>query len=302
MLLLGCGRMSVPKGSALIFVLWIMAILSLLASEMAFNARVNAQLYHDEALKIKAFPAMLSCLQTGIAIATLEAAAEGKPLSGNTFTFALKEANYQCEISFFDEAGKYNLNQVNEKQLLAIVESLGITGEQRDIIVDSILDWRDTDNLHRLNGAENDYYESLDPPYKCKNGPFSSVAELALVKGISPEIYEKLAPLFTIYGNTTKINLNSAPLEVLKSLGFSEETANLIIEERKKEPFVDIDDLSSRLPEVDISLLEGKVTFKDSSIYKVEVKVGQGSNTVQENFIIKLDKQGFEVLDLPLYD
>jgi general secretion pathway protein K len=237
--------MITQKGSALIFVLWIIAILAILGSEVAFNARVNSHLYQAATEKIKTYPAILSCLQTGIAIAESEASSENKTLNGSTFTFSLKEANYQCEITFHDEAGKYNLNQVTEKQLLEIVESLGITGEQRDTIVDSILDWRDPDDLHRLNGAENDYYESLDPPYKCKNGPFSSVTELALVKGISPEIYEKLAPLFTVYTNTTQININSAPLEVLKSLGLSEEAAKLIIQERQKQPFSDMADLAA---------------------------------------------------------
>jgi len=290
--------MSTRTGSALIFVLWIVAILSLLASEMAFNARVNTQLYHDEAQKIKSYPAILSCLRTGISIAKSEAESEDKTLNGSTFTFSLKEANYQCEITFYDEAGKYNLNQVTEDQLLSIIESLGISGEQRDIIVDSILDWRDPDNLHRLNGAEDDYYESLDPPYKCKNGSFSSVSELALVRGISLEIYEKLAPLFTVYTHSTQININSAPLAVLQSLGFSEETAKLIIQEREKQPFLDMADLTARIPGIDPSSLRNKITFKDSNIYKVKVKVGQGSNISQENFIIRMNNQSFEILDL----
>ena len=41
--------------------------------------------------------------------------------------------------------------------------------QDRDIIVDSILDWRDADDLYRLNGAENEYYESLTYPYGTKN-------------------------------------------------------------------------------------------------------------------------------------
>jgi len=193
--------MDLEKGSALIFVLWIIAILSIIASEIAFNSRINSELTYNFSEKIKNYPSILSCLYNGIGIAQSELLSNGTILTGKTYSITLKDINYQCNISFEDEGGKYNLNKVTEKQLINILDSLNITGQKKDIIVDSILDWRDKDDFHRLNGAENDYYESLDPPYKCKNGDFSSISELMLVRGIDHEIYEKLSSIFNIYGN-----------------------------------------------------------------------------------------------------
>ena len=57
-----------------------------------------------------------------------------------------------------------------------------------DIIVDSILDWKDADDLHRLNGAESDYYLSLPNPYRAKDANFDTLEELLLVRGVTPEI------------------------------------------------------------------------------------------------------------------
>ncbi len=76
-------------------------------------------------------------------------------------------------------------------------------------IINSIKDWldsKDDDAVTELSGAESDYYMGLDPPYKCKNGPFSHVGEVALVKGIPPELFNGMGELLglsnylTVYG------------------------------------------------------------------------------------------------------
>jgi general secretion pathway protein K len=47
------------------------------------------------------------------------------------------------------EAGKVNINLVSESLLRKIIGNLGLEGEQRDIVVDSIMDWRDPDDSTR---------------------------------------------------------------------------------------------------------------------------------------------------------
>ncbi|HVA47155.1 MAG TPA: hypothetical protein VNH11_12375 [Pirellulales bacterium] len=53
-------------------------------------------------------------------------------------------------------------------------------------IADAILDWLDPDDVPRTYGAERDYYSSYN--YAPKNGPFESVEELLLVKGVTPQL------------------------------------------------------------------------------------------------------------------
>jgi general secretion pathway protein K len=78
-----------------------------------------------------------------------------------------------------------------------------------DAIINSIKDWldsKDDDAVTGLSGAESDYYMGLEPPYKCKNGPFSHLGEVALVKGIPPELFNGskellgLSSYLTVYG------------------------------------------------------------------------------------------------------
>jgi hypothetical protein len=91
-----------------------------------------------------------------------------------------------------DESGKINLNallqldssgQVAHDMLMKLAPNT-LTED----IINSILDWIDPDDNPRSNGAENDYYSGLSPPYRCKNGPLDSLEELLLVKGMTPQL------------------------------------------------------------------------------------------------------------------
>jgi general secretion pathway protein K len=161
------------------------------------------------------------------------------------------EGEYEVEIQ--DESGKVNLNMAIEEHLHSLMDALGIGRPDSDIIVDSILDWKDVDNLHRANGAEDDYYQTLNPPFKAKNGKFDTVEELLLVRGVTREYFygrvEKapdgsfvrragLSSCFTVYSNINRVNVNFAPLEVLMSIpGMPPQAAQAIYERRKTKPF-----------------------------------------------------------------
>ena len=53
---------------------------------------------------------------------------------------------------------------------------------------DAIMDWIDEDDDTREYGAEYDYYQGLSSPYAPTNGPFNTVEELLLVRGVSPQL------------------------------------------------------------------------------------------------------------------
>jgi len=117
-------------------------------------------------------------------------------------------------------------------------------GDARKII-DALIDWIDSGDGdgEEEYGAEDSYYQSLDPPYSCKNGPIESIEELLLVKGITKEILygteEKppLAPLLTPVNNTGIININTADVLLLQALalGIDKTTSKNMIDFREDE-------------------------------------------------------------------
>jgi len=121
-----------------------------------------------------------------------------------------------------------------------LFEAAGVPWEQRDALIDCLLDWVDQDEMTHLSGVESEYYESLDPPYKSKNALLDTVDELALIKGFDeklPEsevtIYEALSGYLTTYPTGNKININAAGRNEMMSVGIDAALADEIIAQRQ---------------------------------------------------------------------
>ncbi len=114
-----------------------------------------------------------------------------------TYRFSLvaddpTDAEAFVRFGITDESAKLNLNVATEAQLLTLVTA-AVVGDDQVIpqdIVDAILDWRDEDAEPRGEAGDTEgiYYKNLQIPYRVKNGPFDSVEELLLVKGMTGRI------------------------------------------------------------------------------------------------------------------
>jgi general secretion pathway protein K len=164
----------------------------------------------------------------------------------------------QFDVKIGNESGKVNINRANQAFLKILLGRFDLKDSDKDVIVDSILDWRDKDNLHRLNGAEDDYYRSLPTPYDCKDDDFDSVEELLMVRGITPEIfYGGLKDMVTIYKfevsedseailrrhrglrkRPQQLSINAIPSQLLRALpSMTDELVQEIMEYRKEKDF-----------------------------------------------------------------
>jgi general secretion pathway protein K len=150
--------------------------------------------------------------------------------------------------SIRDENGKININTASRDILTKALAANGLQlGSDRDTIVDSILDWIDKDDRHRVNGAESDYYEGLSPAYSAKNGPLDSLEELLKIKGITPELFygsdeyqsqessdtenvPGLARFFTVQ-RVSQFNPNTAERAVLEIM-YPEDQVDEILEKK----------------------------------------------------------------------
>lgn len=92
--------------------------------------------------------------------------------------------NQSYEARVTGEGGRLNVNLLLAGQNPQFVELLrryleikGVDLNERDHMIDCLLDWVDPDNLIRLNGAED------DPGYKAANKPLTTLEELKRVRG-----------------------------------------------------------------------------------------------------------------------
>jgi general secretion pathway protein K len=226
-----------------------------------------------------------------------------------------------CEIRMMSEAGKVNINVVSEFMLRKIIGQLGLEGEAKDTVVDSILDWRDPDDFQRLNGAENDYYQSLKEPYNCKNGNLDSVEELLLVRGVTPDLFYGrkgikkeeegsidrigLKDIFSIYSFGEQIDINSAtPLVLNVVLGIPKEVSRQTVKAREEKGFESQQDLLQRVPELSPLIGEiGRFILFRSALpyYTVEsrAKFNEGGSVRGLKTIVKIDpreKGGYKIV------
>jgi general secretion pathway protein K len=122
--------------------------------------------------------------------------------------------------------GGNNTNEIHSIFLrLLLSGEFGIEDEsEAQSIIDALIDWIDEDDQESDLGAESGFYQLLDKPYSCRNGPVRSIEELLLIKGITPELLfgtkgkKGLADYLTVNGSDGKVNLNTAPLLVIKSM------------------------------------------------------------------------------------
>jgi type II secretory pathway component PulK len=136
------------------------------------------------------------------------------------------------EVRVTDEGGKIPINFASDQLqaklyplLMHVLNNLGVDSEVSATIADSVVDWEDEDDEHRLNGAESDYYQGLPNPYYAKNKRLDSIEELLQIKGVTPELYNGDPPerpglrdVFSIFNNTGQVNLRFATPEVKRAL------------------------------------------------------------------------------------
>ena len=88
--------------------------------------------------------------------------------------------------------------------------------EDATAIVQAIIDWLDPDNtVSGFGGAEQSYYSGSEVPVIVSNAPMTTISELSLIKGVTPEIYDKLLPYVIALPADGKeaavLNINTIP-------------------------------------------------------------------------------------------
>jgi general secretion pathway protein K len=129
---------------------------------------------------------------------------------------SLVSADVTLHVS--DAGRRLNVNQASEdmlRQFFAV--GMRIDYAWADRLTQAMLDWRDDDDLPRVNGAERDEYLAAGAAVLPPNRPFSDVDELRYVMGMTPELFTAILPYVTVAGSG-RINVNAAPEPVLLAI------------------------------------------------------------------------------------
>jgi len=221
------------RGVALVLVLWLSVLLTITVGSFAIVARTETlqarHLFETTQARYAA--------ESGLHRAVYELRRpdiETRWFSDGR-SYQVKFEEYDLEIRIRDESGKIDINVADETILGPLFDSIGLDELKSDELVDAIMDWRDPDDLVRLNGAEDDDYEAAGYSYGAKDAPFDTVSEVQQVLGMNYELYSQIEPSITVYTGRANPEPAFAPLEVLRTFdGFDDETAQQFIDEREQ--------------------------------------------------------------------
>ena len=177
----------------------------------------------------------------------------------------------------------YQVDKDLDTRLRSLISQLGGKPE----IVDALIDWLDPDNdTTGTEGAEDDYYKQRG--YRCKNGPLDSLDELLLVKGFDNELLidKNLKSYLTIAPTDGKVNLNTAPIQVLYAV-LGTQTSSLVQPMSQS----DIQDLVRYRDEHDLTNVKDmmsavKISQDQASAVAPLVKVNSAYFTVNSRYTI----------------
>lgn len=200
----------------LVVVLWLIVLLSVIAAGHSRNVHITTTLASRQIELAKA----RALARAGARRAIMELLAAGNshrwPVNGHVQTMEILDT--EVMISIRDATGLLDLNNASPDLLAALMRISGAAPEAQQALVGAILDWRDTDDLTRLNGAENDAYQSAGLGWGIHNGPFATVDELRYVLGMSDAYFNRLAPLLTVHSGRGGVNIEFAPPLLIEAL------------------------------------------------------------------------------------
>ncbi len=256
------------RGIALLLVLWALVLLGTLALGFSWSMRTEAMAARNGVDETRAyFQARTGVNRAVVLLASLSA----DNVLAASITGEDGDASYAVRIE--SESGKMDVNLVGEEDLLEILKKGGLPEEEAEGVRDAILDWRDDDDNPRPRGAERVEYGGMSEPITPRNGKIRGIGELTHVKGVTREFHDAfLSRVFTVHGNSTRLNFLRAPEMVLRSLpGVSAEAADRIVAGRREEPPISAADLAPMVGEglltaKGLALLSGGTS---SSVYTI---------------------------------
>ena len=225
------------RGSALIIVLWVIALLSVLIGGFAYDMHIEAKIVSYVRKKLKAEYLAKAGIEYAQALLARSSEIKGKADTEETrgkwwytdakrlrqgysimgLTEKLGEGSFTLDI--MPEPALRNINALRDDDWERIFKLSGVPEDQWPELVDCFNDWRDMDDQPNLDGAEtDDYYSRLDPPYKARGHISRKDGSLSQTSTTRPATNSTATSLTRSGSTTTTSAGNLANLDTVEEL------------------------------------------------------------------------------------
>lgn len=183
------------RGFALLIVLWTMALLALLGTQIVAAGRSDAQ----RARNLRAAAVVEAATDGAVQQAIFHLLEQRWVADGAMHIVRLGPVAVAIRIE--DEGGKVNPNIASETLLRALLAQVGVVPARAASLAAAIVDWR-TDTAQPLPfGAKAPQDAAAGLDYAPPGADFRSVDELAAVLGMTPALLARLQPHMTVFSD-----------------------------------------------------------------------------------------------------
>jgi len=300
------------QGAALVIALVVVAIATILATALVWENHLDRRRTANQIFGAESLANALAVedfVRDVLANDERESDHLQEPWARQGDVFPIEGGSLQGSI--IDLHGRFNINNLIDwengnarpdqvESFRALIQSLGL--EQS--LVEATVDWIDPDiEPTGFSGAEDDIYLRNDPAYRTANRPLASISELRLIANMTPEQFAVLQPYVTALppvpgSNTvTKININTAPPELLTAVGqnLTPDDAASLVDLRNQEGFSALADAQAI---VGAEKLSEDLFDVKSEFFRIHVLAVIGSSRVSMYSVLHRDPQSGTVRTL----
>jgi general secretion pathway protein K len=181
------------RGFALVVVLWWLALLTLLLTQIASSSHTERLV----AANIRAAAIAEAAADGAVNQALFQFLTHHWPANGASHLVRGQLA--VAEVRIDDEASKIDPNVTPVFVMQALLRVCGAAPTQAERLAIAISQWRSVDILHRVDGDLTMQYREARLGYIPPNKRFVSDGELGLVVGMTPALLTCLAPHISVY-------------------------------------------------------------------------------------------------------
>jgi len=293
-------RINSQHGIALVLVLWILLLLTIVTGSFALMARMDRleahSLLHGTQARLSAQSAI------NLAVLALRDPDDETRMLADGRVYQTDLDGVLVEVSAIDERGKLDINATDELTLANLFVGHGLELDMAELLAAAVLDWRDEDELERVNGAEEDAYLAAGLEVGPANRPFMMTEELLQVIGMDYELYRRLEPAITVFSRTPAPDPAFAPVEALLALPdiTYEEAVNFVEERNSQLPG---ESLGTELPNGVVVMeqgrgvtysIEAKATMPNGVWEQLQATIRLGGNRSGSPYRVLRWREGFQ--------
>jgi general secretion pathway protein K len=201
--------------------------------------------------------------------------------------------NGEIRGTIVDAQGRLNINALGatdaaaEQERARLARLIARRGMPAAVLA-AMADWIDADSAAGDMGGEDAFYLAQSVPRLAANAPVLRVAELGVVKGVTPRMLAAILPYVSALPAGTPVNVNTAPREVLAAIvvGAGDESLEALLADRARKPFTTLAEFRARLPDGTALASDSALSVKSSYFY-VTIEARQGSTRSQARALLR---------------